>query len=512
MPSVFDAAGIAEWQRLRQHLLLQDGFILGYLFTRHALVIQQLHTQVAAHYQAQGTPLHTLTPSNPEDLTPYIDQQLLIPSNSQPIWLNLHHTAPDSRQHQTWQTARRQFMLRLNERREILRQRPAALFLVLPLAEKRDLRTLSPDLWAIRDLVVETANWLPNSPPTIPAPSTLPQISQPLDAYQRRLVTEWERLRDADQRTHEALRAANQAFSALFRQGQIHQAHPIATWMHQTARHILAQDSESAIAQRDLSVSLNNVGDTHRALDNLQAAQQHYTESLEICRTLHTQLSDTSQMLRDLSIGLDRVGDTHRTLGDLQAAQQHYTESLEMRRTLHTQLGDTSEGLRDLSVSLDNVGDTHQDLGDLQAAQQHYTQSLAIRRTLHTQLGDTPEVLRDLSVSLNNVGDTHQALGDPQAAQQHYTQSLQICRTLHTQLGDTPEALRDLVASLARVGDIHKVLNNIQTAHQTYTEGLHIAKHLAQTWPELHDHVTLPNLFQERLAQLPTQPTEQDHT
>ena len=88
-------------------------------------------------------------------------------------------------------------------------------------------------------------------------------------------------------------------------------------------------------------------------LGNLEAARTAYRESLELRRQLRATLGDTPQALRDLSISLDNVGQVEGDLGNLEAARTAYRESLELRRHLRAALGDTPQALRDLSVSLE---------------------------------------------------------------------------------------------------------------------------------------------------------------
>ena len=62
----------------------------------------------------------------------------------------------------------------------------------------------------------------------------------------------------------------------------------------------------SADELRDLSISLDNVGQTERDSGRLDAALAAFRESLEICRRLRQTLGDTPQVLRDLSISLNK--------------------------------------------------------------------------------------------------------------------------------------------------------------------------------------------------------------
>ncbi len=101
--------------------------------------------------------------------------------------------------------------------------------------------------------------------------------------------------------------------------------------------------------------------------------------------------------MRDLSISLDNVGQTERDLGNLEAARTAYRESLELRRHLREALGDTPQALRDLSISLNNVGRTERDLGNLEAARTAYRESLDIARRLARSFPDQPQYRQDLA-------------------------------------------------------------------------------------------------------------------
>ena len=59
-----------------------------------------------------------------------------------------------------------------------------------------------------------------------------------------------------------------------------------------------------------------------------------YRESLELRRRLREARGDTPQALRDLSVSLDNVGQVERDLGNLEVARTAYRESLELRRRL----------------------------------------------------------------------------------------------------------------------------------------------------------------------------------
>jgi tetratricopeptide (TPR) repeat protein len=235
-------------------------------------------------------------------------------------------------------------------------------------------------------------------------------------------------------------------------------------------RQLLGDTPESL---RDISVSLNFVGDVQRARGELQAASASYEESLALARQL---LSDTPESLRDIYFSLIRVGDVQRARGELQAASASFEEALALARQLRQLLGDTPESLRDISVSLNVMGDVQQARGELQAASASFEESLALARQLRQLLGNSPEALRHLSISLNFVGDVQQARGELQAASASFEESLALRRQLRQLLGDTPEALRDLSASLIRVGDVQHARDELQAASASFEESLSLVR------------------------------------
>jgi tetratricopeptide (TPR) repeat protein len=111
-------------------------------------------------------------------------------------------------------------------------------------------------------------------------------------------------------------------------------------------------------------------------------------------------------VLRDLSVSLNKVGDVESEAGRGEVALVAYRESLEIRRQLRVALGDGPQVLRDLSVSLERVGDAESEAGRGEAALAAYRESLEIRRQLRVALGDGPQVLDDLAVSLERCGSS----------------------------------------------------------------------------------------------------------
>jgi tetratricopeptide (TPR) repeat protein len=213
---------------------------------------------------------------------------------------------------------------------------------------------------------------------------------------------------------------------------------------------------------------------------DLNEVRATYEEALALGRHRRQVVGDTPEALRDLSVSLNKVGEVRQARGQLEQAAAAYEESLALRRQLRQVVGDTPEALRDLSVSLDNVGKVRQARGQLEQAAAAYEESLALSRQLRQVVGDTPEALRDLSVSLNKVGQVRQARGQLEQAAAAYEESVALCRLGRSLLGDTPQSLQDLAYCLTHVANIRKALGDEQGAQAARTEAEELRRRLEQ--------------------------------
>ena len=149
--------GEEAWLRLKQHLEWSDHFALGFIFTDHPTVIHLFRERLAKIYKARVTRLISSDLEQPSDLLTKLIPNLLHPTTLQqvserPNWVDLSSYSGDD-----WAQARISFLIRLNEQRESLRKSlKTPLVLILPTSERTRIRTLVPDIWAIRDFSIDT--------------------------------------------------------------------------------------------------------------------------------------------------------------------------------------------------------------------------------------------------------------------------------------------------------------------------------------------------------------------
>ena len=447
-PTRLNSAGEDAWLRFKQHLEWCDGFALVFFFSDRPQVSDLFRERLAAIHRARITGLSLQRPQSPTDLVERLLPALVRRQHHRdaldaPLWLDLRGLASAD-----WHAARNRFLTLLNAQREPLRDAlPRPLILELERDQKAEVRNLVPDLWAIRHLVVETGPWLADGPPERTTPPTHPPTPEPFPLSEAELgeVLEWQRLRDREATDRGALLAAHRAIKALLHTGRLAEGHETARWMLTTARTRSDAADESPEALRDLSVSLNKVGDIERALGRFEPARAAFDESLQIRRQLLKRLGESPEALRDLSVSLNKVGDIERALGRFEPARAAFDESLQISRQLLKRLGESPEALRDLSVSLEKIGDIERALGRFEPARAAFDESLQIRRQLLKRLGESPEALRDLSVSLDNVGNIERALGRFEPARAAFEEALLIAERLAALPGlkDQPD-YRDL--------------------------------------------------------------------
>lgn len=288
-----DPEGEDAWLRLKQHLEWCDHFALGFIFTDHSKVVHIFRKRLAGIYRARVTRLKTPIPNRPSDLSNKLLPNLIHPPVHQqalqaPCWIDLSMQQGDE-----WTRARLAFLTRLNEQREPMRRalnRP--LVLLLPIAERTRIKKLVPDLWAIRDFSLVTNSWLKPEPARPPAPAQKTTASFPLTDYEHSLIMEWERLQTKKTLDRGFLLAADRALGVSLRTGRYPLASRIASSQEWTARKRLHASGETPEALRDLSVSLDNVGDTAKAMGQWKKAEINFEEGLAIAVLLSGSLPE----------------------------------------------------------------------------------------------------------------------------------------------------------------------------------------------------------------------------
>jgi tetratricopeptide (TPR) repeat protein len=496
---LLSASGEAAWQSLRQHIEWTQGFWIGWVFTDHTPSVHELHHRIEEQLRAVGRSSVIEQPREPEELTAVL-RGLLAGADDCDGCV----TVAVVRQEERWQAAWDQFLLRLNERRELLRTvLRGGLLLCAPTKFKARSREAAPDLWSIRSLALDVA----------PVVHIGGGHSLPLR----------EDVRDDGAGSPEAVTLALQAVAAAQRTGQLDA---------ETNARIRAADALFALGRRDegreqavraVEVAPTStlrarafvmLADIERMLEDFVAAERHYRaaiaadavtsgspafgylsqlllmrgaleeagsaarEALTLARARRERLGDQVEVLHNVAASLEKLGDALEAQGDWSGAEAAQREALALNRRIREIVGDTPDSLKGESISLARVGGLLQSQGDLSAARAVFEEGLALSRRFRAMVGDTEEALQEDVSSLLRLGDLLRGQGDRSGAGALYERGLVLSRQIRAMVGDTARTLRDVSLCLERVGIVLQSQGDSAGAAAVYAEGLMLSRQI----------------------------------
>jgi tetratricopeptide (TPR) repeat protein len=448
--ALLDRRGEEEWQRLRRHLELAEGFWLGFLFTPSPRTAAIFRNRTERWLRSRVRSLWSFRPETPEEL------RTLLPSLFMPhlaeegcVWIEAVRADPPAASATTpgpWTLAWDELLLRLNERRERLRRHlGGGLVLAAPPFVKVRAREAAPDLWSIRSLVLE--------PP--PTPAGRSSASRPEIAPEEG----WPSKARSGDRSREPVSIT-----------------PTEDPVSQAAA--LLREVEGLLA-------LNQPG---KAIERASAA-------VELLRG-----ADLTEGPLDLAVALAALAEAEAADGDFGSAAEHLETAVRLRE---------ENPIREVLLWLDLLGKVATRSGELARVLRAREQSLAIAQRLCEEYGDSPQALRDLSVSLNKLGDARREAGDLGGATAAYEQSLEIAQRLREEYGDSPQALRDLSAALDKIGDVRRQKGDLAGAAAAYEEALALDRRLVELYGETPKLLEYLRTGEEKIASLaPPQPSE----
>ncbi|MGC8493672.1 MAG: tetratricopeptide repeat protein [Syntrophobacteraceae bacterium] len=131
----------------------------------------------------------------------------------------------------------------------------------------------------------------------------------------------------------------------------------------ETGTRLLEANPESAQAARDVSISLERLGDFHHKRGkpgDSGEALNYFRKALEISERLLESNPDSAQAARDVSITFERLGTLHHKRGkpgDAEEALNCFRKALEIRERLLEANPDSAQTARELIVSYRKTSD-----------------------------------------------------------------------------------------------------------------------------------------------------------
>lgn len=253
---------------------------------------------------------------------------------------------------------------------------------------------------------------------------------------------------------------------------------------------ILATNPASRDAARDLSVSLQKMGDLllrRGYSDDVKMALECYTRSNDIFEKLIGNDKSDIQAAYDSSLSLYRLGDffvRSGNAGDREKALDFYHRSLAMSEKVYSLVPELDEVVSRLALSLECLADFHSlDLSNGGQALEYYKRSLELRRTIYSKNPGSSEAAHGVACSYGKLGEFYSRRnedGDFDAAMQCFQTQLDIMQQVCERNPDSMEyrrsyniALDHIASTHSRTGDVVSKLQSLERINAELSDLFH---------------------------------------
>ena len=235
---------------------------------------------------------------------------------------------------------------------------------------------------------------------------------------------------------------------------------------HRLRKQIADANPNSALALRDLSVSLEKLGSFYLARGrsgDAELALRHLHESHDSLKQIADANPGSAKTLRDLSVSLLKLGVFYLERGkpgDAELALRRLHESYDILKQIANANPGSARALRDLSASLLRLGDLYLERdksGDAELALRHFQESRDLLKSIADANHNSAEAQRDLVVSLYKLEDFYfrrGKSGDAELALVQFEESHRVLKQIAEANPNSAQALRDLSVSLERMSDV----------------------------------------------------------
>lgn len=233
-------------------------------------------------------------------------------------------------------------------------------------------------------------------------------------------------------------------------QGNVEDALGYASTSKAIIERLLVPDPQDPELRRELSLSLNRVGEALGASGRQKEALQAFRRSLDIRHALASGGQPAAQ--RDLALSQERVADALLGLDRTVEAATAYAAALKIREGLLAAEPNSVEWALDLAVSHDKNGNLLLADGKIDEALGAYEAALKIREEVLAEDPDSVRCQRDLSSSYIRLGEVLLVSGRPEEAIAEFRQALPLREALAKDR-DNVGAQLDLVLALVKAAE-----------------------------------------------------------
>ena len=305
-------SGELAWSEFLRHVEWPDSFALIFLFSSTPAVINIFRERLTRVSSIAVSTVQIIAPDDAGQLVKEVLTAIRISDHRfeslrAPLWIEAYHGREAE-----WIDARDVMLARINEHRDMMRFRlHRPVIIVLPGGFRQRLREIAPDLWSVRNhsIDLDEIRSLHTEDGEVASAELDRGTPPPQLRNAEALLAEWNRVISRSTTGRDVLMAGDQAIRAALSLARVEQAHAIAADLLKIARQSTASDT-SQTALRDLSVSLNKVGDTAGRMGNLVDAEAACRENIMVLRRLSHAFPDIQEyrdMLRQAETSMQKL-------------------------------------------------------------------------------------------------------------------------------------------------------------------------------------------------------------
>jgi tetratricopeptide (TPR) repeat protein len=235
--------------------------------------------------------------------------------------------------------------------------------------------------------------------------------------------------------------------------------------------------------QRDVFKTHESIGNVRLEQGQLEAARIAFETALTIAGPLATDRTDGLAQ-RELSVLNNRLGDVLEAQGRLDAALVQYRKAQDARRALAAADPTNAQAQRDLLLSQERVADVLRTQARWREALVELEATLAIVQRLATREPSNNEWQRELMMTNSSIGRVLDAHGRSDAAREAYQRALVVAEQLGRDKPSDVASQGDLVARYSELAQLEERLGNGAEAQRSYCRAKGIVLVLANLEPE----------------------------
>lgn len=253
---------------------------------------------------------------------------------------------------------------------------------------------------------------------------------------------------------------------------------------HEIAVKLAAADPQSGLAQSDVAMLREKLGDLQLQLGDTAAALQSHQDSLAIREKLAANASKNIQDQDNLAVSHLKLGDIQLQTGDRAAAMSSFQNSLEIANKLMQEHPENARAQRGVAIAYERIGDLQLTSSNTAAAATSYESS---RELFEKLAADDPQNVKaqyGLATVHERRGDVQLQLGNPRAALAAYRNSCEIFDALATSDPENTRTQRGVATAYEKLGDMQLKSGDLAAAQASHQKSWDIRNMLATDDPQ----------------------------